>query len=86
MHEQTARELFPLEISPEEYAARNAHRWGSCSFDEYVFSDPQLDRWVQRLGDIFFGRYGAPSIDELRRLLLTPTEQDSIARESEDDF
>jgi len=57
--ERDARELFPLNMSPEEYAAMYGHEWYCFSFDDYRYSDPELDRWIQRLGDILFKRDGA---------------------------
>jgi hypothetical protein len=57
--ERDARELFPLDITPEEYAARHGKDWYCFSFDDYRYSDPELDRWIQRLGDILFNRTGA---------------------------
>ncbi|HYM59457.1 MAG TPA: hypothetical protein VEZ11_01050, partial [Thermoanaerobaculia bacterium] len=76
-----ARELFPIAMSPDEYAARHAHQWYCFSFDDYRYSDPGLDRWVQRLGDILFERDGAPSIDELRARYLSEDERRQIADE-----
>lgn len=72
--------MFPLDLSPEEYAARHAHEWGSFSFDNYRFRDDRLDAWIQQLGDIFFQRNGAPSIDDLRRRFLSTDERAAIAR------
>ena len=54
--ERDARELFPLDMSPEEYATRHRHEWVCFSFDDYRYADPKMDRWIQRLGDIFFDR------------------------------
>jgi hypothetical protein len=55
--ERDARELFPIaEMTPEAYAARRGKEWYCFSFDDYRYSDPELDRWIQRLGDILFGR------------------------------
>ena len=83
--EAIARDLFPVDsMTPEEYAAREAHHWMSFSFDNYRYSDPRLDRWVQRLGDIFFRRPGAPAIDELRAELLTDEERRQIEAEEKD--
>jgi len=88
--EEMAREIFPLNISPEEYAARNAHGWLCFSFDDYRYSDPKLTQWIQRLGDVLFGRNGAPSVEELRARLLTPEEiaaiEDEIKSRGDDDF
>lgn len=85
-YEKQARLMFPLDLSPEEYAARHAHEWGCFSFDNYRFSDDRLDAWIQRLGDIFFGRNGAPTIDDLRRLLLSEDERVAIARREREPF
>jgi len=54
--ERDARELFPLDMTPEEYAALHRQDWHCFSFDDYRNSDPELDRWIQRLGDILFER------------------------------
>jgi len=79
--ERTATELFPVTQSPEEYAARNAHLWVSFSFDDYRYRDPVLNTWIQRLGDIFFGRNGAPSISKLREKYLTLEERQHLEAE-----
>ena len=79
--EKEVRRLFDLNQSPEEYAARNSHRWGSFSLDEYQYQDPQLSVWVQRLGDIFLGRNDAPTIASLREKYLSPEERFSIEQE-----
>jgi len=54
--ERDARALFPLDISPEEYAAREGENWYCFSYDDYRYSDPELERWIHRLGDILFER------------------------------
>jgi hypothetical protein len=72
--EMQAKELFYKDIAPELYAAREGHRWGCFSFDEYRYRDPVLDRWIRRLGDIFFQRNGAPNIEALRRQYLSKEE------------
>ncbi len=83
--EQLARELFPYrEQTPEEYAARNAHKWMSFSFDDFRYADPELDAWIARLGQILFKRPGAPSLEALRAKYLTPSELEALERESEE--
>jgi hypothetical protein len=88
--EKMAIEAFSLNISPDEYAAREGHRWECFSFDEYRYTDGALTEWIQRLGDIFFRRNGAPSVEELRARLLTPQEakaiEDEIGSRSDDDI
>lgn len=88
--EEMAREIFPLDISPEEYAAREAHRWMCFSFDDYRYSDPRLTQWIQRLGDILFRRNGAPSVEDLRTKFLSPDEvasiEDEIKAQGDEEF
>jgi hypothetical protein len=76
--ERKALEIFPLAISPDEYAARHAHEWFCFSFDRYTYTDAVLDSWIHRLGDIFFARAGAPSISELRMRYLSVEERTQI--------
>ncbi|AFY78369.1 MAG: hypothetical protein IGR93_19315 [Hydrococcus sp. C42_A2020_068] len=51
--ERLAIQMFPLGMSPEEYAARYAADWYCFSFNRYCYRDPELNRWIQRLGEIF---------------------------------
>jgi hypothetical protein len=81
--EQSAREMFPFAVSPEEYAAREGHMWLCFSFDDYRYSDPDVERWVHRLGDILFRRDGAPSLDDLRAHYLSEEERRQIQSEIE---
>lgn len=55
--ERDAEELFPhREMSPEEYAAKHRADWYCFSYDDYRYRDAELERWIHRLGDIFFER------------------------------
>ena len=85
-YEEQARRTFPIDQSPEEYAARHAHEWVSFSFDDYRFCDERLDAWIQRLGDIFFRRNGAPSLHDLRRRFLTEEELAAVAQREGEEF
>ena len=51
---EDAEKLFPYRtLSPEEYAAREAHRWLIFGFGEFVYADPDLNEWIHTLDDIF---------------------------------
>ena len=76
--EADARRMFPLDISPEEYAARHAHEWYCFSFDDFRYRDPAVERWIHRLGDILFRREGAPALDDLRARYLSDKERKAI--------
>ena len=53
--EKEALKLFPyMDMSPEKYAANEAHKWLSFSFDNYIYSNKILNEWIHSLGDIFF--------------------------------
>lgn len=84
--EAHALSLFRLEMAPEEYAARHGHEFALFSFDDYRYSRPELTLWVQRLGDIFFKRYGAPTLRELRERFLTASEIETAEEYERDPF
>ena len=83
---EAAKELFPLDMSPEEYAARHAHNWMCFSFDDYRYPDARLERWIHRLGDIMFGREGAPPMRELRERYLTDEERRAVEAREQEEF
>ena len=68
-------------MTPEEYAARHAHQWLCFSFDDYRYTDPALQQWIHRLGDIFFQRESTPTIEELRARHLNDDERRKIEQE-----
>ena len=76
--EQDALDRFPMHESPGLYAARNAHLWLCFSFDDVRYRNDALTAWVQELGDIFFQRHGAPSLEQLRLKYLSPEERLAI--------
>jgi hypothetical protein len=84
--EEQARAMAAEGLSPQEYAARQAHRIGSFSLDEYRYRDPGIQEWIRKLGDILFRRPGAPSLDELRNRLLTAEERAAIREEEKEEF
>jgi hypothetical protein len=82
--EEDAKELFPYkQMTAEEYAAREGHRWACFSFGEYRYSDTDLNEWIHTLDDIFF------TPGELRRIqekILSTQELDEIRNETEGPF
>jgi len=76
-----ARQFFSaadLQMSPEEYAARQAHRWDLFSFHLYRYQDPILGAWVRRVGEILFG--AEEEIESLRHHYLTTEELAEVRR------
>jgi hypothetical protein len=80
-YEQKAKQMMAEGYSPEEYAARSGHNWICFSMGEARFADPATDAWIQRLDAIFFGRDGAPSVEECRTKYLTADECAKIEEE-----
>lgn len=76
--EAEAKQIFPLDMSPELYAAREAHHWYCFSFDQFRYSDEALTRWIHRFADVAFSKNGAPLVDKLRLELLTAEERAAI--------
>ena len=83
---EIAAEHFSWGLSADEYAARHSHSWGCFSLDEVKYADPNLDAWIQRLGDIFFRRNDAPTITELRNQYLTPVERAAVEKAENEPF
>lgn len=51
-YEEWMRDIFPLEMSPEEYVARHAHQWGCFSGANYSYRDARLQAWIYRFYQI----------------------------------
>jgi len=84
--EAQALELFRLDMSPDEYAARSGHEFALFSWDDFRYSRPELTLWIQRLGDIFFKRHDAPSLRELRERFLTLSEREAAEQHEKGPF
>jgi hypothetical protein len=69
-----ARQFFSeedLQLSPEEYAARNAHRFLNFALHRYRYRDPALGAWVRRFAEVIFNR---DELERCRERFLTPEE------------
>jgi len=72
--DEIVRNMFSereLAMTPEEYAARNAQRWGCFSYHLLDYEDAALGAWVKRLGEIMFSE---EELDRCRRQYLAPQE------------
>lgn len=81
-----ARQFFSsedLQTSPEEYAARHAHEWGSFSLHLHRYEDPELGAWVRRLGEILFSR---EEVERCRQRFLNAAEQAEIKSQEAEGF
>ena len=50
--EQHAKEVFPIEIEPEVFAAKDGAGWMNFKFNDFRYSDPELDSWIHAVGKI----------------------------------
>src|SRR3569832_1309854 len=53
--EETERrvvETFPIDMAPEEFAARDGYGWLDFPFARFRYRDPALDRWIQQVNEI----------------------------------
>jgi hypothetical protein len=81
-----ARRFFSsedLQMSPEEYAAREAHRWGCFSLHQYPYRDPILGAWVRRLGEILLTE---GEVERCRQRFLTPEELAEVRKQQAEPF
>ena len=85
-HEEFARRLFRLDLSPEEYAARYGHQFAMFSFDEYQYRTPGMTEWVQQLGEIFFAQDLPARLRQLREKYLSAEEIEEVEAYEQDPF
>jgi hypothetical protein len=81
--ENRVKETFTIDVSPEEFAARDGYGWLDFPFGRYRYRDSQLDEWIQAVKEIL------SSPDKLRECqskYLTPAEMQLIAKYLEDDL
>jgi hypothetical protein len=81
-----ARQFFSptdLQMSPEEYAARNAHLWGCFSLDRYRYEDALLGAWVRHLAKILSCE---EEVERCRRNFLAPEEREQVRKDQSDGF
>lgn len=50
--EEHVKEVFPIDMDPEEFAAKDGAGWLNFTFNDYRFRDPELDRWIHTVGSI----------------------------------
>ncbi len=81
-----ARQFFSpedLRLSPEEYAARHAHRMGCFALHLYRYRDPVLGAWVRRLGEILSTE---GEVERCRQQFLSPEELAVLRKQEAEEF
>ncbi|MFC1750084.1 hypothetical protein ACFL2V_14890 [Pseudomonadota bacterium] len=50
--ETHVKEVFPVDIEPEVFAAKDGAGWMDFTFNDFRFTDPELDSWIHAVGKI----------------------------------
>jgi DNA-binding response OmpR family regulator len=82
--EDSAKELFKVGMSPEEWVARHSHGVGCSSFDQFTYRDKQLQAQVDNIHRLM--RAGSKTIGEFRKKYLSPEEIKRIEEIEKEDF
>lgn len=80
--EGRVKETFPVDMAPEEFAARDGYGWLDFPFARFRYRDAELDQWIQRVGEIL---RQPDQLRECQSKYLTPAEMQLIRRYLEDD-
>ena len=80
--EKHVREVFPIGIDPEVFAAKDGAGWLDFTFHEYRFSDPELDSWIHTVGKII---NDPQTLEELQRQYLSDAEFIEMRKYMDDD-
>jgi len=81
--ENRVKETFPVDVSPEEFAAKDGYGWLDFPFGRYRYRDPKLDEWIQAVKEIL---QSPARLRECQAKYLTPAEMQLIAKYLQDDI
>jgi len=81
--ESRVKETFPIEMSPEEFAARDGYGWLDFPFARYRYRDAELDVWIQAVNGIL---KSPAKLTECQAKYLTPAEMRLINKYLQDDI
>ena len=80
--EQRVRETFPIDMAPEEFAARDGYGWLDFPFARYRYRDTRLDEWIQTVHGIL---RSPQRLQECQAKYLLPAERRLIDKYLQDD-
>ena len=66
--EAHVKEVFPIHVTPEQFAAEDGAGWMEFTFHQYRFQDPELDSWIHAVGKIITD---PQSLEEVQREYLS---------------
>ena len=76
------KDTFPIDMAPEEFAARDGYGWLDFPFARFRYRDQALDQWIQQVGEIL---RQPDKLRECQAKYLTPAEMQLIRRYLEED-
>jgi len=79
--EAHVKEVFPIDITPEQFAAEDGAGWMEFTFHQYRFQDPELDSWIHAVGKIIAD---PQSLEEAQRQYLSPDEFTAASQYKQD--
>lgn len=80
--EQRVKETFPIDMVPEEFAARDGYGWLDFPFARYRYRDTRLDEWIQAVHGIL---RSPERLQECQAKYLSPAERRLIDKYMQDD-
>ena len=80
--EGRVKETFPIDMAPEEFAARDGYGWLDFPFARYRYRDPNLDEWIQAVNKIL---QSPAKLRECQAKYLTPAEMRLINKYLQED-
>lgn len=81
--ESNVKEVFPIDILPEVFAAQDGAGWLNFTFNDYRFRDQRLDQWIHAVGAII---RDPAKLEEVQRKHLSAPEREQMKKYMEDDL
>ena len=81
--ESHVKEVFPINIDPEVFAAKDGAGWLDFAFNDYRFRDQQLDQWIHAVGAIV---RNPERLEEVQRKYLSTLDQIQMKKYMDDDL
>jgi hypothetical protein len=81
--ENHVRNVFPIDMDPEIFAARDGYGWLNFTFNDYNYRDAELDAWIHKVGSII---RDPEQLAACQRKHLNPAELAAMRKYAEDDL
>lgn len=81
--ETHVQKVFPIDMDPEIFAARDGYGWLNFTFNDYSYRDPALEAWIHKVGSII---RDPEQLAACQRKHLNPAELAAMRKYAEDDL